>query len=994
MNKKSALLEVAAPLQRTCIIVAGMHRSGTSAVTRVVNLLGADITRTLMLPMAGNNDRGFWEPARVVEIHDRLLHALGSSYDDPLPLPEGWLESNAAQETKQRLAEEIEKDFADSSLFVMKDPRVARLLPLWLALLDQLEIEPVVVIPIRNPLEVASSLAKREGLSAAQSLLIYARSYLETELASRRRRRLFVRYDQLLNDWRILEGKLRTMLGSLLPRPRAELAIEIESFLTRDLYRNRCTRAELGNAPHVACTVVEIFDRMVKVSESAVAESTFRKAFDRLRETVGEATRLYQGIVLSERQARRDIAAQLEAKAAAARARSAELEQALQARAVAVTELEQALAGRAATVAQLQDEIASAHGRAADLQQQLSALDACAKETARRLESQLETAQRHSAELARELEQRSAAAAHLEYQLAEQGRQVAAQARELASITRSRSWRLTAPLRKFAARAPLLSRSLETLRRICTFQFWLPNRNSLFERSDRKLIVLSSLFDSDWYLNNNPDVRACGGDAALHYLQHGAWEGRQPSPLFDSSWYLDQNPDVRLSGLNPLVHYLRFGIKEGRKPTASALMAAQVEEKALSLSFTSSGSGIRTVAVSHNLNLEGAPNSLFELMAGLRRRNVIEPIVISPHDGPLRSFYDKAGITTALISPPDTRGINEFDSSIAAVARAFRESRAQIVHVNTLQAFWAVMAAQRASIPAIWNVRESEPWETYFDFLPPELRSQVYRAFEYPYRIVFVAHATRQVWEPLNSHANFATIHNGLDLDRVRDRTANRDRQAIRASLRILPSEIAVVLLGTVCERKGQIDLVRALALLPQDLVPRSRFFIVGDGPTHYSSLLHETAAKLSSDRAARLAIVPATDDPYRYFQAADIAVCCSRLESYPRVILEAMAFDLPIITTPVFGIAEQVQDQVNGFFYEPDDVDQLAACLARLISADALRARLASNSRHVLEGLPNHDDMLEAYARLIKQATLAGETSSRRAVGGERQSTGERRAV
>jgi glycosyltransferase involved in cell wall biosynthesis len=250
------------------------------------------------------------------------------------------------------------------------------------------------------------------------------------------------------------------------------------------------------------------------------------------------------------------------------------------------------------------------------------------------------------------------------------------------------------------------------------------------------------------------------------------------------------------------------------------------------------------------------------------------------------------------------------------------------------------------------------------------------------------------VWEPLNSHANFATIHNGLDLDRVRTRTANRDRQTIRASLRILPSEIAVVLLGTVCERKGQVDLVRALALLPQDLVSRSRFFIVGDGPTPYSSLLHATAAKLSSDRAARLAIVPATDDPYGYFQAADIAVCCSRLESYPRVILEAMAFHLPIITTPVFGIAEQVQEQVNGFFYEPDDVDQLAVCLARLISDDALRARLASNSRRVLEGLPNHEDMLEGYARLIKQATLAGETSSRRAVRGERQSTEQRRAV
>src|SRR5205085_11585012 len=64
---------------RTCIIVAGMHRSGTSPTTRLINLLGADVARDL-LPAQPDNPRGFWEPAAVVEIHDRLLAALGSSY--------------------------------------------------------------------------------------------------------------------------------------------------------------------------------------------------------------------------------------------------------------------------------------------------------------------------------------------------------------------------------------------------------------------------------------------------------------------------------------------------------------------------------------------------------------------------------------------------------------------------------------------------------------------------------------------------------------------------------------------------------------------------------------------------------------------------------------------------------------------------------------------------------------------------------------------------
>jgi hypothetical protein len=186
-------------MSRRCVIVAGMHRSGTSATTRVVNLLGADIASTMLPATPGDNDRGYWESAAVVEIHDQLLRALGSAFDDPFPLPEGWLDSSFVRDAQDRLADEIRKDFDGSRIFVVKDPRIARLLPLWLDLLDTLAIEPVVVIPVRNPLEVAVSLGRRDAYSVppAQSLLLYVRSYLDTELASRGRQRLFVRYEQL-----------------------------------------------------------------------------------------------------------------------------------------------------------------------------------------------------------------------------------------------------------------------------------------------------------------------------------------------------------------------------------------------------------------------------------------------------------------------------------------------------------------------------------------------------------------------------------------------------------------------------------------------------------------------------------------------------------------------------------------------------------------------------------------------------------------------------
>jgi hypothetical protein len=81
---------------------------------------------------------------------------------------------------------------------------------------------------------------------------------------------------------------------------------------------------------------------------------------------------------------------------------------------------------------------------------------------------------------------------------------------------------------------------------------------------DLALIRTSELFNKAWYLANNPDVAQLNMDPALHYLRHGGFEGRDPSPYFYSNGYLDSYPDVRAAGINPLLHYLKYGKKEKR----------------------------------------------------------------------------------------------------------------------------------------------------------------------------------------------------------------------------------------------------------------------------------------------------------------------------------------------------------------------------------------------------------------------------------------------
>ena len=84
--------------------------------------------------------------------------------------------------------------------------------------------------------------------------------------------------------------------------------------------------------------------------------------------------------------------------------------------------------------------------------------------------------------------------------------------------------------------------------------------------SDVRLIASSDLFDHEWYLKENPNIRGAGVPPALHYLLFGAAAGRDPSPWFDGDWYLSQHPDAQQADANPLVHYLRHGALEGRPP--------------------------------------------------------------------------------------------------------------------------------------------------------------------------------------------------------------------------------------------------------------------------------------------------------------------------------------------------------------------------------------------------------------------------------------------
>jgi O-antigen biosynthesis protein len=101
------------------------------------------------------------------------------------------------------------------------------------------------------------------------------------------------------------------------------------------------------------------------------------------------------------------------------------------------------------------------------------------------------------------------------------------------------------------------------------------------------LIKESNLFDENWYLDNNPQLRKMNIDPVSHYLKIGAIEGQDPSPTFSNTAYIKANPDVGVAKINPLLHYVKHGVVEGR-PVAEATLAQQNIQNQLSITYHSS----------------------------------------------------------------------------------------------------------------------------------------------------------------------------------------------------------------------------------------------------------------------------------------------------------------------------------------------------------------------------------------------------------------------
>ena len=233
------------PSRRTAIVVLGMHRSGTSALARVLNLCGVFLPTELRAPNIYHNVTGFWEPESIINLNNRVLHELGGAWNVvDFERPKDAVSDEFAHNVGALLAVE----YGEEATILIKDPRVCVLAPAWHAALGRAGYRPVYVVPIRHPLEVAQSLEERGDMTVSEGLALWL-SYMQrvVEFSDTCADIAWVRYTDLLDDWRGVVARIGNRLDVALDI--ASRADEVDRFLEPGLRRQRSDSAALSALP-------------------------------------------------------------------------------------------------------------------------------------------------------------------------------------------------------------------------------------------------------------------------------------------------------------------------------------------------------------------------------------------------------------------------------------------------------------------------------------------------------------------------------------------------------------------------------------------------------------------------------------------------------------------------------------------------------------------------------------------------------------------------
>jgi len=565
------------------LLIAGMHRSGTSALTKTLSILGADLPSNLMPPMKNNNEKGFWESRDLEKIHDSILQSAGSMWDDWSEFNPEWFETITATKYLKKLLKYLQKDFKKSPLFIIKDPRICRFLPLWIEASYQFNSRPFVLIPFRHPLEVATSLKKRDGMAISKGLLLWLRHIVDAVHYSQSTPRAFISYNSLLSDWDACITSITQQTGVKWPKKSALSQLQIEEFL--DIRQKHQT---LENDTSFTKEFPDYIEKTYCALQALEKDKNNKSAIDTIesiRTDFNKKSSIYAKISIFEQlelRKTKTLLCQLEKE-------NFDLDKKLNSKSYFVNELQDAHATKDRFIEELQEGHATKDQQIAELQE--------AHATKDQQIAELKEAHATKDQLIAELKE---AHATKDQQIADLQEAHATKDQQIAKLQKfeQNNTDLNTELKKIKRKLikekndlelyytnllkdkdtriqnakefiKILTDSKKQYKKYTRYlnqktgNFLLPKYPSISSlkrgrtlEKDIQLIRESGKFDPLFYLINNPDVLHAGVSPLEHFCTYGWKEGRNPNSSFSFKNYCKKTPEALDTGINPFVHYL------------------------------------------------------------------------------------------------------------------------------------------------------------------------------------------------------------------------------------------------------------------------------------------------------------------------------------------------------------------------------------------------------------------------------------------------------
>jgi len=377
------------------------------------------------------------------------------------------------------------------------------------------------------------------------------------------------------------------------------------------------------------------------------------------------------------------------------------------------------------------------------------------------------------------------------------------------------------------------------------------------------------------------------------------------------------------------------------------------------------------VVFTHDLGYGGGQLWLLEILREVQAHKGLGCRVISLADGPLRETLETMGISVHVTTHTPVKNAFSYEGRVHELALLIKSSNGGVVVANTLTVFAAIEAAQRAEVPSLWAIHESIDFGVYCymawgpDGFDPRARERVEASFKQPKGLVFEASRTAELFSELRAAAPNYVVDYGVDIDEIDEYRRSVQRAELRTSAGFDEADKVVLVMGTFEPRKAQAAIV---AVFDELLVVHENvhLVLVGENGSHYAVALETQISRTRCNSHIR--VIPVTSNIYPWYELSDLLLCASDMESLPRSIIEAMAFELPVVSTDVYGIADLIDDGKTGWLTRDRDLEALAGLLHLVLQKPgselkrvAMAAQAIAHNRHGSQ----------SYGKLLVRALL-----------------------